>query len=132
MGREAKYSDTTYGRQKAYLKTKKGKAALKKYQSSEKGKQIKKDWWHKNRSTTPLDRRQYFVEKYGDAQSLLCLLNEKEKEVITRHYGLDGTKPITLTAIAKEKGKSQQWISQLKKSALNKLAAKDFTTTSTE
>ncbi len=120
MGRPRKYEDP-YGGQKAYFKTPKGKAARKRYQSSDKGKEVKRDWWQKNRGKTPLDPQQYFIDTYGDPDTALQLLPQKQKLVIKYLYGLDGGEPLTQEAIADLMGYRQQWIAQLKKKAIDTL-----------
>ena len=70
MPKPRKYSDL-YGSQKAYRQTDKGKAALKRYESSEKVKQRKRDWWQKNKGAMPPNRRQYFIDTYGEVDLVL-------------------------------------------------------------
>ncbi|MDJ0727157.1 MAG: hypothetical protein QNJ38_18810 [Prochloraceae cyanobacterium] len=122
MGRPRKYDDP-FGAQKAYFKTPKGKAALKKAQSSENGKRIKLNWWQKNRGTAPSDRANKFIDTYGDVEKALSLLDEREQEVIVKIYGLDGNLPIKQKDIAKQWGTSGQWITEVKQSAIAKLEA---------
>ena len=119
MGRPRKYSDL-YGPQKAYLKTEKGKKALKRYETSE-GRLAKQRERTRIRQGTIVDKRQWFLDTYGDIETALNLLDEKEQLVITRLYGLDGTKRMTQGAIASELGVTQQMISLIKKAALGKL-----------
>ena len=120
MGRPRKHKDP-YGGQKAYFKTPQGKAARKRYQSSEKGKEIKRNWWQTHRGKIPLDPQQYFIDTYGDPVVALELLNQKEKLVIKYLYGLDGGPPLTQEAIASMMECSRQWIGRLKKKAEKKL-----------
>ena len=121
MPRPRKYP-SLHGRQKAYRQTEKGKATEKRYRSSEKAKQVRREWWQNKYGKTPLDPQQYFIDTYGDPAVALELLNQKEKLVIKYLYGLDGGPPLTQGAIASMMECSRQWISQIKKSALSKLA----------
>ena len=121
MGRPRKYDDP-YGGQKAYFQTPKGKAALKRTQSSENGKRVKREWWQKNRGKTPGGRAEYFIDTYGDPEVALTLLTSKEQEVVTLYYGLGEKEQISVNEIGRNWEKSHQWISQIKKSAENKLA----------
>ena len=121
MPRPRKHKDL-YGAQNAYRQTEKGKAAEKKYRSSEKAKQIKREWWRNKYGKSPLDPQQYFIDTYGDPSVALELLNQREKLVIKYSYGLDGGPPLTQKAIARMMEYSPQRVSQIKKSALKKLA----------
>jgi len=121
MGRPRKHEDP-YGAQKLYFKTPKGKAALKRTQSSESGKQIKKDWWRKNRGKTPLDLKQYFIDTYGDIEAALKLLDKRTRYIMIHLYGLDGSEPMTQEAIGKELFLSGSRIGQIKDEALKTLA----------
>ncbi|MGF1488733.1 MAG: sigma factor-like helix-turn-helix DNA-binding protein [Prochloraceae cyanobacterium] len=120
MGRPRKYEDP-YGGQKAYFKTLKGKAARQKYQTSDKGKEVKRNWWRENYGKIPLDPVADFIQKYGDPDTALNLLPQKQKLVIKYLYGLDGGEPLTQEAISNLMGCSQQWIAELKKRAIAKL-----------
>ena len=108
--------------QRVYRQTEKGKATEKRYRSSEKAKQVRREWWRNKYGKTPLDPQQYFIDTYGDPVVALELLNQKEKLVIKYLYGLDGGPPLTQEAIASMMECSHQWISQLKKQAEKKLA----------
>ena len=124
MGRPKKYpDDNPYAAQKAYLKSPKGKTARKKYESSDRSKKRKLDWWHQNKSPKRIDHKQYFIDTYGDPVVALELLNQKEKFVIKHLYGLDGGPPLTQKAIASMMDCSHQWVSLLKKQAEKKLAS---------
>ena len=120
MGRPRIYPDL-YGPQKKYHSTEKGKAALKKYRSSEayKAKQRERARIRRGMIT---DKQQWFIDTYGDPAVALELLDQKEKLVIKYLHGLDGGPPLTQKAIASMMECSFQWISQIKKSALKKLA----------
>ena len=120
MGRPRIYPDL-YGPQKKYHTTEKGKAALKKYRSSEAYKTKQRERARIRRGTI-VNKQQHFLDIYGDPAVALESLNQKEKLVIKYLYGLDGGPPLTQGAIASMMECSRQWISQIKKSALNKLA----------
>lgn len=120
MGRPRKYKDL-YGPQKKYRSTENGKAAIKKYESTERRKAAQRER-SRIRQGTIADKRQWFIDTYKDPGVALELLNQKEKLVIKYSYGLDGGPPLTQLAIASMMECSRQWISQIKKSALNKLA----------
>ncbi|MBQ3641010.1 sigma-70 family RNA polymerase sigma factor [bacterium] len=56
---------------------------------------------------------------------LLNSLNKKEKNVIIKRFGLDGSKPYTLEQLGKEMGFSKERIRQIENIALRKLRATD-------
>ena len=120
MGRPRIYPDL-YGPQKKYHSTEKGKAALKKYRSSEAYKAKQRERARVRRGTI-VDKQRWFVDTYGDPVVALELLNQKEKLVIKYSYGLDGGPPLSQVAIASIMEYTKQRISQIKKSALKKLA----------
>ena len=122
MGNFPEQTKDPYANRKRYFKTEKGRAALKRCQSSENGKRIKRKWWRNKYGKTPLDLQQHFIDTYGDLIVALELLNQKERLVIKYLYGLDGGPPLTQKAIAALMECSRQRISQLKKKAENKLA----------
>ncbi len=123
MGRHSKYQGDPLGPQKAYLQTPRGKAAYKRYQISEKGKTKKREWARRERLKQLSSKPQKFIDKYGDLDAALNLLDDREEEVIVRIYGLDGNLPIKQKDIAEEWGTSHQWITQIKQSAIAKLEA---------
>lgn len=49
------------------------------------------------------------------------ILNEREKEVIIKRYGLFGTDEVTQKEIAKELGISRSYVSRIEKRALTKM-----------
>ena len=49
------------------------------------------------------------------------VLNEREKEIIIKRYGLDGNNEITQKEIAKEMGISRSYVSRIEKRALSKM-----------
>ena len=55
------------------------------------------------------------LKKYFD------VLNEREKEIIIKRYGLDGNDEVTQKAIAKEMGISRSYVSRIEKRALTKM-----------
>ncbi len=123
MGRPKKYpDDDPYASQKTYLKSSKGKIARKKYESSDRSKERKRNWWLENKSPKRSDRRQNFIDTYGDIEAALKLLDKRSRFVIIHLNGLDGNKPMTQKAIAEELFLTPQRISQVNKDALKLLA----------
>ena len=51
----------------------------------------------------------------------LNVLTKREREVLTKRYGLDNTDEITQKEIAKELGISRSYVSRIEKRALTKL-----------
>ena len=56
------------------------------------------------------------VQKY-----VAQILNEREKEIITKRYGLNNTNEVTQKEIAKELGISRSYVSRIEKRALTKM-----------
>lgn len=54
-------------------------------------------------------------------QEYLCLLNEREKEIIIKRYGLNNTKDMTQKEIADELKISRSYVSRIEKRALTKM-----------
>lgn len=74
------------------------------------------------------EEKENVVEDYIFAQRVICLynnidkvLNEREKEVIVKRYGLDGKDPVTQNELAQRLGISRSYISRIEKKALQKL-----------
>ena len=65
------------------------------------------------------------LETREDCQRLrVCVsqvLNQRERLIITRRYGLDGAEPATQREVAKSLNLSRSYISRLEKQALSKL-----------
>ena len=120
MPRPRKYTNRSEA-QKVYRQTEKGKATEKKYQSSEKAKKIKRDWWRDRYAKKPKDRRQHFIDTYGDIEVALRLLDKREKFVVINLNGLDGSEPMTLEAIGVELFLTGSRIQQIYKDAEKKL-----------
>ena len=121
MGRPRKYENfDIYAPQRAYLKTEKGKEAVKRYNASESAKAIKREWKRRHDGTI-VDKRQWFLDTYGEIEAALNLLDQQEQLVMTRLYGLDGSKPMIQKAIAEELSVTRQRIAQIKKKALETL-----------
>jgi RNA polymerase primary sigma factor len=57
----------------------------------------------------------------GEIQSLMGELNEREAVIITKRYGLDGSKPKTLEEVGKSFRVSRERIRQIQDVALAKL-----------
>lgn len=68
-----------------------------------------------------------FVEDIQTKDNILLLkkyidvLNDREKEIIVKRYGLDNTKELTQKAIAKELKISRSYVSRIEKRALTKM-----------
>jgi len=121
MGRPKKYQELDiYAGHRAYFKTEKGKAAIERYENSEKRKANKRDWKRRQRGTI-VDKRQWFIDNYGNIETALARLNDRERFVIELNYGLSGEKPLTQVAIAEKMGRSNSVIGTIRKSALAKL-----------
>ena len=117
MPKPRKYKDL-YGAQKAYLKTDKGKEALKRRNA--KARATKREWKRKHDGTI-VDKQQWFIDNYGDIEAALAFLDREERLTIELYYGLTGDKPFTQAAIAEKLDVSQSTISRIKKEALKKL-----------
>ena len=57
----------------------------------------------------------HLLKKYFD------VLNDREKEIVTKRYGLNLDKPITQKEIAKELNISRSYVSRIEKRALTKI-----------
>ena len=122
MGRPKKYpDDDPYAAQKAYLKSPKGKTTRKKYESSDRSKKRKLDWWHQNKSPKRIDRRQQFIDTYGNIEAALKLLDKREQFIVIHLNGLGGNPPMTLEAIGVELFLTGSRIQQIYKDAEKKL-----------
>ena len=51
----------------------------------------------------------------------ICILNDREKNIITKRYGLYGEKEVTQKEIEKELNISRSYVSRIEKRALTKL-----------
>ena len=120
MPRPRKHKDL-YGAQNAYRQTEKGRETLRRYNATDAAKASKRDWKRKHDGTI-IDKRRWFIDTYGDPAVAFELLNQREKLVIKYFFGLDGGPPLTQKAIASLMECSPQWVSEIKKSALKKLA----------
>ncbi len=125
MPRPKKYDNDLYGPQRAYFKTEKGKAALKKAQSTEKVKEKKREWWRKNKgkhSIPRVNRKQFFIDTYGDPHySLQIIEDETQRKVVELYFGLSDLPPMNQSAIAEQLGTSRSTVSRTNKEALAKL-----------
>ncbi len=54
-------------------------------------------------------------------QAITSVLNERERLVIVKRYGLNGCKPLPQRELAKELGISRSYVSRIEKKALYKL-----------
>lgn len=120
MGRPKLYNEPSES-QAIYRKTEKGQKALKKYETSPRGKARKRRWWSEHHSTTPINKRQSFIDIYGTPQVALKGLKEREKQVLTLYFGLDGNRPKTLEEIGQHFNLSRERIRQIKSAALGKI-----------
>ena len=107
--------------QKRYRQTLKGEITEEKYEKSSRGRKRKREWAAAERLKKLQARKQKFIAIYGDIETALDLLDDKQRIVIKKIYGLDGNMPIKEAALAAEWGTSRQWINQIKKSAISKL-----------
>ncbi len=125
MPRPKKYDNDLYGPQRAYFKTEKGKAALKKAQGTEKFKEQKREWWRKNRGKNSIprtNRKQFFIDTYGDPHySLQIIEDEAQRKVVELYFGLSDDPPMNQKAIANKLGTSIATVSRTNKEALAKL-----------
>ncbi|MGF1490110.1 MAG: sigma factor-like helix-turn-helix DNA-binding protein [Prochloraceae cyanobacterium] len=119
MGRPRKHPGL-YGRNEAYFKTEKGKEALKRYQTSDKKRTVAREWARKKRGTI-VDRRQWFIDTYGDIETALALLEPDQRASIELYYGLSGEKPLNQEEVGEKLGKSGSTICRLIKAAKEKL-----------
>ena len=120
MPRPKKY-DQLHARQAAYHQTEKGKAAVKKYEDSERAKARKRRWWQEHKGSEPVDLRQQFIDTYGQINQALEQLNEREQQVVSLYFGLADGKPHTLVEIGTQMGLSKQRVGQIKSAALKKI-----------
>ncbi len=120
MGRPRKYKDL-YGAQTVYLQTPKGKAARSRYENSQKRLAQQREW-ARNKRGTIVDKRQWFINNYGDPDLVLTnLKDEEQKRVIELYYGLTGAKPINQTEIGEILNKPQPSISRILRNARKQL-----------
>jgi len=123
MGRPKKYQSLDlYAPQRAYFKTEKGVKAIERYENSE-NRKIKKLEWQRRQRGTIVDKRQWFIDTYGDVEKALALLDLEQKFTIELYYGLMNNQPLSQKEIADKLGTSQPQISRIKKAALQKLDA---------
>ncbi len=122
MGRPKKYQELDiYAPQKAYFKTEKGQQAVKRYESSEARRIARRDWQRKARGMI-VDKRQWFIDTYGDIETALGLIGDREQiTAIDYYYGLNVEQRLTQTQIAEILGKKQPYVSDLIKKAKAKL-----------
>ena len=122
MGRPKKYEELDiYAPQKAYLKSEKGKEALRRYRTSEKGRANFREWARKKRGTI-VDKRQWFIDTYGNIETALNLIGDRDQiTAIDYYYGLNVEHRLKQTEIGEILGKSQSQVSDLIKKAKVKL-----------
>ena len=123
MPKPRKYDDL-YGAQKAYRQTEKGKEAVKRYNASADARASKRKWKRKHDGTIA-NKQQWFIDRYGEVERALAVLNPEERMTLELYYGLTGDNPLSQAAIAQKLGKSQSSISRVKQSAEKKLLPHD-------
>ena len=89
-------------------------------EAREKERKQKREWKRKQRLKQLKNLKHKFESEYGDIETALSQLSSREKKVITLVYGLDGY-PLKQKDIAAQWSVKPQWISEIKKMALNKL-----------
>ncbi len=72
-------------------------------------------------SSMGIEERILLDESINKLNSILPILNEREKEIITRRYGLNNVKSETQKEIAKDLEISRSYVSRIEKRALMKL-----------
>jgi len=120
MGRPRIYENPSESRA-AYKQSEKGRKANKKYESSPRAKARKRRWWNENHSSAPVNRKQSFIDTYGEPKLALEGLKEREKQVLTLYFGLDGSQLRTLEEIGQLFNLSKERIRQIKSAALRKI-----------
>jgi len=120
MPRPRKYQ-SLYGPQEAYRQSERGRATIKEYESSETRRAQKRDWARKNRGMI-VDKRQWFIDTYGDIETALATICDREQiTAIDYYYGLNVEQNLTQTQIGEILGKSRYTISDIIKKAKAKL-----------
>ena len=71
-------------------------------------------------------------ERSEAIQFLMDYLNQREKNIITKYYGLDGNKPKTLEEIGMEYGLTKERIRQIKNTSFKKMRSVALATGMTE
>ena len=61
------------------------------------------------------------MEQSQAIQFLMDYLNQRERNIITKYYGLDGNKPKTLEEIGMEYGLTKERIRQIKNTSFKKM-----------
>jgi RNA polymerase primary sigma factor len=72
-------------------------------------------------SIPPTDSNLIKMDKVDDLKRLMGVLNQREREIITKHYGLDGNYPRTFTDLSVEYRITKEMIRQIKNKAIRKL-----------
>ena len=68
-----------------------------------------------------IERRQDFIDTYGEIETALNLLTKQERLVITYLNGLDGNQPLTRQEVAEKMYFTPTWISNINQKAKEKL-----------
>lgn len=86
----------------------------------EKERKKKREWKRKQRLKQLKALKDKFKSEYGEIETALSQLSSREKKVIILVYGLQGY-PMKQKDIAAQWSVTPRWISDIKKTALNKL-----------
>jgi RNA polymerase primary sigma factor len=74
-----------------------------------------------NESTPPTDSNLLATDKTDEVKKHLKVLNQREREIIIKHYGLDGNYPRTFTDLSEEYNITKEMIRQIKNKAIRKI-----------
>jgi RNA polymerase primary sigma factor len=72
-------------------------------------------------SIPPTDSNLTKTDKADEIKKLMSVLNQREREIIIKHYGLDGNYPRTFTDLSIEYRITKEMIRQIKNKAIRKL-----------
>ena len=106
--------------QAAYHETEKGKAAVAKYESSDRARAKKRLWWQQHHGGKVLDLKAEFISLYGPPDVAFSVLDEREQRILTLYFGLDGGEPQSSDAIAKTLDVPKNKVARIKGNALRK------------
>jgi RNA polymerase primary sigma factor len=74
-----------------------------------------------NESTPPTDSNLLATDKADEVKKHLKVLNQREREIIIKHFGLDGNYPRTFTDLSEEYKITKEMIRQIKNKAIRKI-----------
>jgi RNA polymerase primary sigma factor len=72
-------------------------------------------------SIPPTDNNLIAIDRADEIKKFLMVLNSREREIIIKHYGLDGNFPRTFTDLSVEYDITKEMIRQIKNKAIRKL-----------